>query len=104
MTDVEDCLDCVLSEDDLFKISETYKNTVKIMDLAKNLRHLEALPEIKTTLLNAATGKRHIDIETFDKVLSSMRWMYGIVIAALVFIIVFLMTGERLGLIHLFRS
>ena len=63
--------------------------------LCLNSEHLKELPDIKDKLLEAATGKKHVDSETFQMVVKYM----GMVIIALLMVLVFLLTGSHLGLI-----
>lgn len=61
--------------------------------LTTNSEHLKILPEIKKDLLQSATGKNHVDTETFQMVVKYM----GMVIIALLIILVFLLTGAQFG-------
>lgn len=65
-------------------------------EVIANTRHLAALTDIRDTLLSAATGRDHIPIKVFLVVLGSL----GSVIVGLVFVIVFLLTGEAAGWIN----
>lgn len=66
-------------------------------EVIKNTRHLSALSDIRDTLLSAATGRDHIPMKVLLVVLGTL----GAVIMGLVFVIVFLLTGEAQGWIKL---
>lgn len=68
-------------------------------ELRENTRHLSALSEMKDVLLNSAIGKDHVPLRVFLIVLSSLC----VVILGLVFILVFLLTGETTGWVNLFH-
>jgi len=76
-----------------FEKVDVMQETMKTLCL--NSEHLKALPEIKEKLLDSATGKKHVDSETFQMVVKYM----GMVIIALLVVMVFLLTGSHVGLI-----
>lgn len=61
--------------------------------IATHAHHLESLTEIKDRLLDAATGGNHVPLKVFLMVISVMT----VIIAGLIFTIVFLLTGEAAG-------
>lgn len=76
-------------------------NRVENMDqamqkLADSLQHLSALTDIRDTLLSAATGRDHIPLKAALVVLGVLCS----VILGLVFVLVFLLTGEAAGWIN----
>lgn len=100
---------CQFSEDHMTAIIETTKSI-------ENLEgHLEQLVNVATecrdNLLNSATGRNHIDKETFKEVLGQayssskdtlkgFHRAYGLIIAVLLFTIAFILTGQKLGWIN----
>ena len=61
----------------------------------KNLEKLEYLKDIKESLLSAAVGKNQIEAKLAKFIFS----IFGAVILGLAVVIVFLLTGEHLGII-----
>lgn len=97
---------CRLTEDDVASIVASHRNSEEMLRYVRSLQNLDQLTdinrtlgEIKSGLLSAATGKDHVDQKTFDRVLRNLHWMYGIVVGALLFIVVFLVTGQKLGIV-----
>lgn len=71
-----------------------------MVEMVKHTHHLQALSDIRDTLIGAATGKDHVPTKVFLIVLAAL----GTVIVGLVFILIFLLTGEVAGWIeHLHR-
>jgi hypothetical protein len=71
------------------KMDEMAEHTANLEQLKK----LDALIDIRDRLLNSATGRHHLDLPTAALVLK----LLGIVIISLVFVIVFLLTGQGFG-------
>lgn len=78
----------------------------KIIDIEKDvhemtqyLKHLEALPDIRDTLLSAATGRNQIDLDSHRLIVKILAGC----LAAEMFAIIFLITGEKFGLFSLFK-
>lgn len=90
---------CNLTSEDIVKIGESHLNTREILTHVQYLRHLEVLPEIKDNLLSAAIGKDHIDSVTHRLVVRTLCACFGGVMAVLIVVIGFLLTGEKLGII-----
>lgn len=67
-----------------------------LVRVAENLNHLSTLPAILDRLVESATGRDHVPTRVFLVVLATM----GSVILGLVFVVVFLLTGESLGWIN----
>ena len=77
------------------KIEETFDNSKQILSYVKHLEKLDALVEIKDHILNAATGKDHIQKD----VAILLFKILGLVIVSLTAIIAFLLTGSHFGVI-----
>lgn len=75
------------------KITETHATSVTLAEYLPHLKKLDALEDIKDHLMRAATGKDQIDIG----VAKMLFKILGITITALLFIIVFLLTGSHWG-------
>lgn len=90
---------CLMTGDIIVKIGETHQATREILAHAKYLKHLESLTEIKENLLEAAIGKNHIDSATHRLVVKTLCACFGGVMAVLLVVIGFLLTGEKLGII-----
>lgn len=67
-----------------------------MLELVKHTQHLQALSEIRDNLISAATGKDHVPAKILLIILATL----GAVIVGLVFVIVFLLTGEAMGWIN----
>lgn len=67
-----------------------------MIEMVKNTQHLQALSDIRDSLLSAATGRDHVPTKVLLVVLGTL----GAVIVGLVFVIVFLLTGEAMGWIN----
>jgi hypothetical protein len=78
-------------------ITEIHSQNHTLVQHAAHLQKLDALTEIKDKLLESATGRNQFDIGIAQKLFTIL----GMVIMALVFIIVFLLTGAKLGLLDL---
>lgn len=93
--------ECGFAEDINDKISETH---YMIQTLTEHTSHLPKLTEIaesneriEKTLLSSAIGKDHVGTPTVMLLLK----IAGVVIFALTMIIVFLLTGARLGWVNI---
>lgn len=62
-------------------------------DLCENSAHLQCLPEIKNKLLDSATGRNHIDMDTFRSIVK----VFGMIVMGFLFVFVFLLTGAHFG-------
>lgn len=91
--------ECRVNRDALDKIVESHMHTQEILAHTQYLRHLEVLPEIKESLLNAAIGKNHVDAATHKLIVRTLCACFSGMITVLVIIIGFLLTGEKMGLI-----
>lgn len=67
-----------------------------LVRVAENLNHLATLPAILDRLVESATGRDHVPTRVLLVVLGTM----GSVILGLVFVVVFLLTGESAGWIN----
>lgn len=78
-------------------VGELHSNTKTLVAHTSHLSKLDNLTEIKDKLLDTATNKNQLDIG-----IAKMIFMIlGGVILSLIFVIVFLLTGEKLGLLNL---
>lgn len=77
------------------KIVETHSVSVTLGKYLPHLEKLDALEDIKDHLMDAATGKNQLDI----KVATLLFKILGITIVALLFVIIFLLTGESMGIL-----
>lgn len=83
----------------LRKISELHAKVDDMTNHTANLeqlKKLDALLEIRDRLLNSATGRHHIDLQTFSLIVKIL----GSVILGLVLVIVSLLIGENFGIIR----
>lgn len=81
--------------DKLFEYFEKVDAMEQVMQtLCENSTHLECLPEIKNKLLDSATGRDHWD----SKTVRMLVWIMGGMIFSLLFMLVFLATGHKLGI------
>jgi len=76
-------------------IGEIHRSLGQLEKNASYLKHLDSLSDIKNTLMNAAIGKKHLELTTATLIFK----IFGITILALVGVIVFLLTGSHNGLI-----
>lgn len=81
----------------LLEVHDTHRIMHELMTHTKHLSKLDALEDIRDSLLDSATGKSHIDIKTAGMLFKIL----GAVIFALLLVIVFLLTGEKLGILNL---
>lgn len=79
------------TQETLDSVTQINGEVKTILRYAHNLENLQVLPEIKTSLLNAATGRDQVPLKVFLIVLAAM----GVLILALVF----LLTGQKYGFI-----
>jgi hypothetical protein len=108
MTDKEDRY--LLGEENQ-KLNEVHRDTKEVLRFAQYLKYLKPIHEdvrgvrddvnlMKNTTLNAAIGKDHVPLDTHKKVVRNHNVLSGIAVVALLGIIVFLLTGEKLELIN----
>lgn len=67
-----------------------------LVRVAENLNHLATLPAILDRLVESATGRDHVPTRVLLVIVGSL----GAVILGLVFVVVFLLTGESIGWIN----
>ena len=79
------------------QVNEVHRIANSFSQHIRHLEHLDALPDIRDKLLDSATGRKQIDRETFLLIMK----IGACVVFALVFCIVFLITGESTGLFSL---
>lgn len=77
----------------IVKVDTMHDGMVKMVE---NLQHLKALSDIRDNLLDSATGRDHVPTKVLLIVLGTL----GAVIVGLVFVLVFLLTGEAMGWIN----
>lgn len=82
-------------QDVRYKVTEIHSAVMKQTAYLSHLEKLDALADIKTHLLGAATGRDHIP----TKVAVTVIKILGLVIVALLAVILFLLTGEHFGLL-----
>lgn len=102
MERINGALKCAVAEDwaeHKVKIDELTTNFENFLRHLEHLKKLDLLEPINETLLNAATGRKHVDIETFKIII---RTFSGVVFG-LLFIIIALLTGQHLGILKLIQ-
>jgi hypothetical protein len=87
-----------ISESDLVKALEKINESHTMLStLLEHTRHLPVIAgtsaEIKACLLSAAIGKDHVPLPVVEKIIK----IFGIVIATLLMVLVFILTGIKLG-------
>lgn len=75
------------------KIDEIHQKIPVFIEHTSHLSKLDYLKDIKESLLSAAVGKDHIPM----KIAMRMFTVLGFVVMGLMFLVVFLLTGESLG-------
>ncbi len=78
-------------------VSEIKMQNADLVKYCSHLKKLDALDDIKTHLLAAATGRTQLDLG----IAKLLFWIFGMVIAALLFVICFLLTGQTVGWLKL---
>lgn len=81
----------------LLEVRDTNKSMQTLLKYGEHLQKLDALEDIRDSLLDSATGRSQIDTKTAGMIFK----IFGIVIFALLLVIVFLLTGEKLGILSL---
>lgn len=81
------------------KVSETHVLMTQIMTHTQHLSKLDALEDIRDTLINKATGRDQLDTKTA----LIMFKILGAVIVTLLLTILFLLTGQSLNFFKLFH-
>lgn len=77
------------------KIDEMHRQIPVFIEHTSHLKKLDYLKDIKDSLLNAAIGRDHVP----SKMAMRLFGILGAVAIALTFAIVFMLTGEKWGLI-----
>jgi hypothetical protein len=80
-------------------IGEIHTQNQTLVQHTSHLAKLDALSEIKDKLLESATGRNQFDIG----IAKFLFYILGGVILAQMFAIVFLLTGEKIGLFELIK-
>lgn len=90
-------------QDAFSKISKQIEDNTAVMNLllsnTAHLKKLDALEDIRDNLLDSATGRNHLETKTAVLMLKIL----GAVIATLLLIILFLLTGQHLNIFSLFK-
>ncbi len=81
------------------KISETHTIMNQILVHTQHLSKLDALEDIRDSLISKATGRDQVD----SKIAIMIFKILGLVIATLLLTILFLLTGQKLNLFSLFH-
>lgn len=89
------------------QIDEMHRTTNDILEYTKHLEKLDALVEIKDSLLSYVVGRNSVDTKTVNEIFLQQHKTFrttqivtGIVVIGLIGVIVFLLTGEHMGWIH----
>jgi hypothetical protein len=77
------------------KVDAMHEDISEMKLYLPHLEKLEALSDIKSHLMSAATGKNHIETQTAILIFKIL----GGVIFALLIVVVFLLTGEHFGVL-----
>lgn len=99
---------CPILDEHLRAIMETHENMQKLATSAPGL--IGSVNDIRDYLLASATGRNHIDKETFKETLrttnenaatnlKNFHRVYGVIIMVLLFSLAFCITGQKLGLV-----
>lgn len=102
-SDDDEPLGCQIKNHHLEQITESNIYSKQMLDYAKNLEclnKLSILEDIKEHLLDAATGKNHMETRTALTIFKVSAAIFAGVIAGLVGVIVFLLTGSHAGYIQ----
>lgn len=86
---------CNVPDEHLLAILEIQRSTQNVVNASEEI--VPILKEIRDGLLASATGRNHIDKETFQETLKQFHRAYGIIITALLFTLAFVITGQKLG-------
>ena len=79
------------------KIVNTHETSVTLAKYLPHLEKLDALEDIKSHLMEAATGKNQLDI----KVATLIFKILGATIFVLLAVILFILTGQKMGLLQM---
>lgn len=82
------------------KIEETYALMKIMTQHIQHLSKLDALEDIRDSLLESATGRNHIDANMAMLVFKVL----GAVIVVLLFVLLFLLTGQHFNFVTLFKG
>lgn len=86
-------------EKTVIQIQETHQVMNQILKHAQHLTKLDALEDIRDSLLSSATGRDHIETKAVILVFKIL----GLVIFSLLLTLLFLLTGQHFNLISLFK-
>jgi hypothetical protein len=81
------------------KVGETHIIMNQILQHTQHLSKLDALEDIRDSLLESATGRNHLETKTA----MVMFKILGAVIATLLLTILYLLTGQHFNLLTLFH-
>jgi hypothetical protein len=98
----EETFGCQIKEHHLAQLSEANDYSKKILEHTQHLKNLEKLnilEDIKDHLMEAATGKNHIETKVALKIFLVSATIFGGILASFVAIIAFLLTGSHAGYI-----
>lgn len=89
-------LRCQISNEDTRMIEETHQAIIQLSKCAPHFEKIaSAVMEIRDKSFDAAIGRGWIDVATMNKMIRSDRMVFGVVVMGLLFVIVFLLTGEK---------
>jgi hypothetical protein len=80
-------------------VMEIKGQNANLVEYCSHLKKLDALDDIKDHLMSAATGGNQLDLGM--KIAKLLSWIFGSIIAVLLFVICFLLTGQSVGWIKL---
>lgn len=80
-------------------VKEIHSQNQTLVNHTAHLQKLDALSEIKDSLLSAAIGRTQLDLG----IAKLIFWLMGAVMLGELFVIVFLLTGEKLGILQLLQ-
>lgn len=95
---IEACMEALRKLDT--KIDRTHDAMLQIVPHIQHLSKLDTLEDIRDTLLEAATGRNHIDANMATLVFKIL----GAVILTLLFVLLFLLTGQHFNILTLFKG
>jgi hypothetical protein len=81
------------------QIDEMHNSITQILKHTQHLTKLDALEDIRDSLLDSATGRNHLDLKTATTLFRLLGWVIG----ALLLTILFLLTGQHFNILTLFK-
>lgn len=81
------------------KVDNAHKRIGQMLEHTQHLSKLDALEDIRDSLISKATGRDQID----SKIALLLFRILGAVIVTLLFVILFLLTGQKLNLLSIFH-